>query len=80
MKFEFSSQILDEYSKYQISWKYVQWEPSFSMLTSDEHETDVQEEAKSRFSQYREHAPKTQRLCARRVNIKQFYVLPPQCI
>ena len=58
MKFEFSPQILDEYSKYQISWKYVQWEPSFSMLTSDEHETDVQGEAKSRFSQYREHAPK----------------------
>jgi hypothetical protein len=28
MKLEFSRQILEKYSKYQISWKSVQWEPS----------------------------------------------------
>ena len=32
MKLEFSRQIFKKYS-YQISWKYVQWEPSCSMRT-----------------------------------------------
>jgi len=50
MMLEFSGQIVERYSKYQISWKSVQWEPSYSMWTDGR--TDRHDEANSLFSQF----------------------------
>ena len=50
MKFEFFLTDFRESLKYQVLSKSVQWEPSFSMRT------DGCDEAKSRFSQFRERA------------------------
>jgi len=44
--------------KYEITWKSVQWEPSYSMWTDGrkDRRTDRHDETKSRFSQFRERA------------------------
>ena len=42
--------------KYQISWKSVQWEPSYYTLSDGE--TNVHDAANSRFSQFFESAQK----------------------
>jgi len=50
MKLEFSWQIFDKILKYQISRKYVHWEPRRSLRT------DRHNEANSRFSKFCERA------------------------
>jgi hypothetical protein len=40
MKLEFSRQIVEKYSKYEISWKSDQWEPSCSTLTNGLYEAN----------------------------------------
>ena len=51
MKLEFSRKIAD---KSTISWKYVEWKPSFSMRTDGQKQTH--DETNSRFSQIYDHA------------------------
>jgi hypothetical protein len=50
MILEFSGQIFEKYSKYQISLKSVQWESSYSMWTDGR--TDRRDEADCFFSQF----------------------------
>ena len=55
MKPEYSWHIFEKILKCQISWKSIQWEPSFSMRT--DRQTDRNYETNSRFSQFCERAP-----------------------
>jgi len=50
VRFEFSRRLFEKSSKYQISWKSVQWELSCSMRAG--RRTDTHDESISRFPQF----------------------------